>query len=243
MAVEVRVLGEVDALVDAQPVDLGHLRQRCVLAVLAAEAGRVMPSDQLIERVWGVRPPASARNSLYSYLARLRHALHCAGAVIEHRAGGYVLALDPAQVDLYRFRGLLVRARAAGDDADGSALFDRALGLWRGEAFAGLDTPWLNGVRASAEQERRAAELDQADLRLRRGEHAQLVPELSARAGRYPLDERLACQLMLACYRSGRQAEAIAVFDGIRARLAEELGVAPVPELREMFERIVHGDS
>lgn len=243
MAVEVRVLGEIDALIDDQPVDVGHLRQRCVLAVLAVEAGRAVSAGQLIDRVWGDRPPASARNSLYSYLTRLRRALGRGGdTVIERRAGGYALAVDPALVDLHHFRDLLARARAAAGDDEAGVLLARALGLWRGEAFAGLDTPWLDRVRESAEQERWAAELDHADLRLRRGEHAQLLPVLAGRARRHPLDERLARQRMLACYRSGSQAAALAVFHDIRARLAEDLGIDPTPELREAYERILHGD-
>lgn len=239
---EIRVLGEVDARIDDQPVDLGHPRQRCVLAVLAVEVGRVVPVGQLIDRVWGDRPPEGARNSLYSYLTRLRRALGRGDdAVIARRAGGYVLTVDPSAVDLHRFRELLARARDAGDDC-AVALFAQALDLWRGEAFAGLDTPWLDGVRAEAERERWAAELDYTDLRLRRGDHVHLLSALSARAEQYPLDERLASQLMLAFYHSGRQAEALAVFQDIRARLAEELGVDPGPELRETHERILRGD-
>lgn len=239
---EVRVLGEVDARIDGQPVDVGHLRQRCVLAVLAVEANRIVSVDQLIDRVWGDRPPGGARNSLYSYLTRLRRVLARNGdAVITRRPGGYVLALDPSMVDFHRFQDLLAKARAAGDDHKGD-LFAQALGLWRGEAFAGLDTPWLDSVRSAVEQERWAAELDHADLRLRRGEHVQLLPLLSARAEQHPLDERLARQLMLALCRSGRQADALAAFQDTRARLAEELGIDPGPELREMHERILRGD-
>jgi DNA-binding SARP family transcriptional activator len=213
-----------------------------VLAVLAVEANRIVPVDQLIDRVWGDRPPSGARNSLYSYLTRLRHALDRSGDVaITHRPGGYLLAVDPSMVDLHHFNDLLVQARTA--DADHArALFAQALGLWRGEAFAGLDTPWLDRVRSAAEQQRWAAELDYTDLRLRRGEHIPLLPVLFARAGQYPLDERLARQLMLACYRSGRQADALAAFHDTRARLAEELGIDPGPELREMYERILRGD-
>lgn len=242
MSVEVRVLGEIDARIDGRPVDVGHLRQRCVLAVLAVEANRVVSADQLIDRVWGDRPPGGARNSLYSYLTRLRRVLADSGdAAITRRPGGYVLAVDPSMVDFHRFQDLLAEARTADDD-DKEALFAQALGLWRGEAFAGLDTPWLGRVRSAVEQERWAAELDHADLRLRRGEHVRLLPQLSARAEQHPLDERLARQLMLAFYRSGRQADALAAFQDTRARLAEELGIDPGPELREMHERILRGD-
>jgi DNA-binding SARP family transcriptional activator/tetratricopeptide (TPR) repeat protein len=238
VALELRVLGEVDARIDGQPVDLGHARQQCVLAVLMLHANHVVQVDQLVDGVWGSRPPRDARKSLRTYMSRLRAAL--AGEVeITHRRGGYVLALDAAVVDLYRFRDLLARARATGDDEHARVLFGQALGLWRGEAFAGLDTPWIVTKRHALEQDRFAAELDYTDMRLRCGEHAHVLPELSARVEAHPLDERLAAQFILALYRGGRQAEALRHYQRIRRRLADELGTDPGPQVQQVHQQIL----
>jgi DNA-binding SARP family transcriptional activator len=139
--IEFRLLGEIEARHGGEPVDLGHARQRCVLVTLLVEANSVVQVDQLLDRVWGERVPSKARESLYSYLSRLRQALP--DIEIVRRSGGYVLNVDPDVVDLHRFHRLVGQARETGD----VRLFDQALALWRGEAFAGLDTPWLSGVR------------------------------------------------------------------------------------------------
>lgn len=241
MALEVRVLGDVDARIDDQPVDLGHVRQRCVLAVLVVDVNQILPVDQLIERVWGNRPPRDARNSLRSYLTRLRRAL-ADQVVITHRPGGYVLAMDTASVDLHLFRDLLAQARATDNDEHAHGLFAQALGLWRGEAFAGLDTPWLVAERHALEQDRFAAELDYTDVRLRCGEYAHLLPELFTRTEQHSLDERLAGQLMLALYRGGRQADALRHYQQVRQRLANELGADPGPELQQLHQQILSAD-
>ncbi|MFC0112631.1 AfsR/SARP family transcriptional regulator [Kibdelosporangium aridum] len=157
---EFRLLGEIEAQQGGQLVDLGHARQRCVLVTLLVEADQVVQVDQLLDRVWGERPPTRARDSLYSYLSRLRQILPDVDIV--RRSGGYVLSVDPDLVDLHRFRRLAAEARDTGD----VRLFDQALALWRGEPFAGLDTPWLADVRETLNRERLAAELDRNDLEL-----------------------------------------------------------------------------
>jgi DNA-binding winged helix-turn-helix (wHTH) protein len=168
VAVEFGVLGDVEARVDGRLVDLGHARQRCVLAALLVDAGRAVPVDQLLDRVWGQHVLHSALDTLRSYLSRLRQALAAATEVdIARRPGGYVLAIDPMTVDSHRFRRLTTQARAAEDDQAAAVLFEQALGLWRGEAFGTLDTPWLNEVRAALDRQRLAAELDRNDLALR----------------------------------------------------------------------------
>ncbi|MFD1050155.1 BTAD domain-containing putative transcriptional regulator, partial [Kibdelosporangium lantanae] len=194
MTVEFRVLGEIEARRDGELVDLGHARQRCVLAVLLVEANHPVHVDQLVDRVWGERVPNSARESLYSYLSRLRQAL--TDATIVRRSGGYVLNVDPDSVDLHRFLRMVDQARETGD----AALFDDALRLWDGEPFAGLNTPWLQTQRESLEQKRLAAELDRNDLELSQG--VGRVAELTARYEQFPLDERLTGQLMLALQRA-----------------------------------------
>ncbi len=231
LPVEFRVLGEVEARIGGVPADLGHARQRSVLAVLLVELNNPVPVDQLVDRVWGERAPNSARESLYSYLSRLRQAL--TGVTIVRRSGGYVLSVNPDAVDLHRFRGLVAQAREKSD----TGLFEAALGLWRGEPFAGLTSPWLVSQRADLEQKRLAAELDRNDLELSQG--IGRVPELSARAAQFPLDERLAGQLMQALHRSGRQSRALAVYDETRRALADQLGIDPSPELTELRQQIL----
>ncbi|MEU8231454.1 BTAD domain-containing putative transcriptional regulator [Actinoplanes sp. NPDC048967] len=243
MAAEFGVLGAVEARVGGRPVELGHARQRSVLGVLLVEAGRPVTVDQLIDRVWGADAPQRATGALYSYLSRLRRAVADAAEVtIERRAGGYVLTVDPQAVDLHLFRRLVTQARAAESDRSATELIEQALGLWRGEPFAGLDTPWLNAMRRLLLGERFAAELDRNDVLLRLGRHGELLPALAAAVAEHPLDERLAEQSMLALYRCGRQAAADEQYRLIRRRLADELGSDPGAGLRRLHERILAAD-
>jgi DNA-binding SARP family transcriptional activator len=239
--VEFRLLGGVEVIASGQPVDIGHARQRCVLAVLLIEANNPVPTDVLVDRVWDEEMPHTARGTLQSYLTRLRRALG-ANAEIVRRSGGYVLVVDEQTIDVHRFRALLAQARAAGDDEKALDLYDQALDLWRGEPFAGLDAPWLNSVRESYEHERRTAELDRTDVLLRAGRHSELVAPLLSEARKQPLDERLAGQVMLALFQNGRQADALSHFQQTRQHLAEELGTDPGPALQALHQRILAGD-
>jgi DNA-binding SARP family transcriptional activator len=240
MGVEFGLLGDVEVRVDGHPVEVGHARQRCVLGVLLVEATRAVSVDQLVDRVWGDRAPDRARQTLYNYLSRLRHALSPIAEVdLVRQSGGYVLAVDPMAVDVHRFRHLVVQARAAEDEDRALVLFEQALRLWRGEPCASLDTPWVTALRDTLEQDRFAAQLDCTDLQLRRGQHRWLLSELSTRAEAHPLDERVASQVMLALYQNGRQAEALEHFQQLRARLAEELGIDPGPGLQRLYEQIL----
>ncbi|MEU4805642.1 BTAD domain-containing putative transcriptional regulator [Actinosynnema sp. NPDC023587] len=246
MRVELRVLGEVELLVDGTRVDLGHARQRCVLAVLVAQANQVVATDQVVDRIWGGHPPSRARQLVSNYLSVLRHLLAAGGVadevVIRRRAGGYVLLVDPDRVDLHRFRSLVAAARADPDRTSALESLERAAGVWRGEALTGLDTPWIAAVRQGLERERFAADTDRLDLALRAGRHAALLPELTARAAAHPLDEHLAAQLTLALYRAGRQADALDHYRRLRRRLADELGADPGPDLRHLHQRILAAD-
>jgi DNA-binding SARP family transcriptional activator/Tfp pilus assembly protein PilF len=231
----------VAAEIDGQPVELGHARQRSVLAVLLMEANHTVPMAHLAERVWGEGLPRSRYTALYSYLSRLRSALAPASdARIARRAGGYALLVAPAAIDLLRFQDLVGRARAAAADA-AVDLYDQALRLWRGDAFAGLDAPWLNSMRDALHRQRLAAELDRDDIRLRRGD-AGLLDELLVRSATHPLDERLAAQLMLALRGSGRTAEALDHYQTMRKRLADELGADPGPALDRTHQAILRGE-
>jgi DNA-binding SARP family transcriptional activator len=242
---EFRVLGPVQVWVDGRPVDAGHPRQRAVLAVLLL-AGGVVPLEVLIDRAWGQDPPRSVRNVAYGYVGRLK-ALLADGmdsrVSLSRRPGGYLLQAGPDHVDLGRFRRLVAEATAAaGDDERTGAALSEAIGLWRGPALAGLDSPWLNAMRVRLELERAAAVLDLGDIRLRRGEHGVLAGELAGRAAAAPADERLIGQLMLALYRCGRQAEALHWYEQTRVYLADELGADPGPDLQARHQQILRAD-
>ncbi|MEV0253527.1 BTAD domain-containing putative transcriptional regulator [Streptomyces sp. NPDC050732] len=251
MAARFTVLGDVEVQVDGRQIDVGHLRQRSVLAVLLVEANRTVSVDQLADRVWADRLPRRFRTTLYSYLSRLRQALlgavdaedDDAGARIVKEPGGYRLTVDASAVDMHRFRSLVARARAAEDGEHALALYEEALGLWRGEPFATLDTPWFGALRENLVRELFAAELDRNDVALSRGRHGELLAELTATAQAHPLDERLAGQLMLALYGSGRAADALGHYRRTRERLAEELGVDPGAALRDLHQRILTADA
>ncbi|HEX6353112.1 AfsR/SARP family transcriptional regulator [Actinophytocola sp.] len=243
MSVQFRLLGPVEADVDGRQIELGHPRQRCVLAVLLVEADRVVPVDAMLDRVWADRLPNKARVTLSGYVSRLRHLLAEAGDVsLARQADGYRLAVDPQAVDLHRFRALVTQARAATVRDEAAALFTEALGLWQGPAFATLDTPWADDVRDELAAERLAAELDRNDLALEQGQHTALLTELTTTAAAHPLDERLAAQLMLALYRCGRQAEALHHYERLRSLLVHEFGADPGAALQQLHQRILTAD-
>ncbi|MEV6235210.1 BTAD domain-containing putative transcriptional regulator [Lentzea sp. NPDC051838] len=238
MGTLLRLLGEVAAHADGVPIDLGHPKQRCLVAALAVDAGQVVPADRLLERVWGDDAPQ--RSTLHSYVSRLRLALaRVEGLTVEHRSGGY--ALMGAAVDLVRFRELRAEARSAPDHA--VKLLTEALDLWQAEPLAGLPGEWAESERARLELERQEARHDLADARLRLGHGAQLVVELSARATELPLDERVAGQYVLALHQAGRTADALEQYRQVRDRLVEELGTEPGARLRELHGKLLADDT
>ncbi|MFB9905734.1 AfsR/SARP family transcriptional regulator [Allokutzneria oryzae] len=239
MDVFLGVLGPMRAEHAGAEIDLGHARQRCVLAVLVAEANHVVSLDTLAERVWGERQPQRAHPVLRSYLSRLRSVLP---GVFERRTEGYVLSVEDDAIDLLRFRTLVDAARSRPDE-EAAELYEQALRLWRGEPFDGLDVPWLATLRGRLAAERMAAELDQHDVLLRTGRHGELIPRLAERTAEHPLDERLAAQYMVALYRNGRPADALEHYGAIRARLAEELGSDPTAPLRRLHQQILSSDT
>ncbi|MGG7575664.1 BTAD domain-containing putative transcriptional regulator [Streptomyces sirii] len=241
MAVEFCLLHTVSAQVDGREVDLGHLRQRQVLAALLVDANRPVSVERLIDRLWGERPPQRAATTLYSYVSRLRRVLEPLGASISRHPHGYVCEVDPRTVDLHRFRDLVARARSAGDDTQAARLLTEALRLWPSDAPAEPDTPWFNALRDTLEGERLAAELDLNDLLLRQGRESELLAALRLRAQAHPLDERIAAQLMLALHRQGRTPQALEVYRGITRLLDAELGLAPSPSLRQLHQDILVG--
>lgn len=242
MAATFGLLGGIQAHVAGEAVDLGHARQRCVLAALLVDVNRPQSLDLLAERVWGERPPRQARTTLYGYLYRLRRAFaDVPGVSIDRTPGGYLLPVDEDAVDLHRFRRLVKQSHAHDDDR-ALALVDEALSLWRGPVLGGVDGMWATAVRRSLEQERWAALLHRNDVALRLGHHDALITELATLVDENPLDERLAGQFILALYRCGRQADALRYYQDVRRRLAEELGVDPGPQLRELHQHVLEGD-
>jgi DNA-binding SARP family transcriptional activator len=240
---EIRLLGPVE-VDDGRPIDIGHARQRCVLAALAADPGKLLPMEDLIDRVWGERPPASARQTLQAYVSRLRTALATAAVSLVGRDGGYVLEIDSDLIDIYRFRRLVVEARgalAAGDDDHAAEGFAAALTLWRGEPLGGLDGAWVERLRRSLAEEWLAVTEDRLELDLQRGRHRHVTAELASLVQEHPWRERLVGQLMLALYRSQRQNEALAAYRDLKARLGEE-GLDPGPGLQNLELRILRAD-
>ena len=244
MTVEFGLLGDVEVWLDGQRLDIGHARQRCVLVAFLLDVNHAVTADQLIDRVWANTPPYKSRNALAAYVSRLRQSLAGAEEVaIERSPGGYALRADPLAVDLHRFRRMAEAARALADPTESAAAFDASLKLWRGEPFTALDTPWINDVRDALLLERFSVTLDRNDAALRAGRHSELLGGLTAAVQSYPLDERLTGQLMLAQYRSGRQAEALETYRKTRDRLVDELGVDPSPLLQNVHQQILDGEA
>jgi DNA-binding SARP family transcriptional activator len=209
-----------------------------VLAALAVDACQTVATSTLIERVWG--DTAEPKSALYSYIKRLRAV---PGLQLGRVSGGYVLEVARDQVDLHRFQELTAAAAGAGDLDRAAAWWAQALALWRGPAFDGLTSPWFDRLRDSLARERLTAVVNSNETELKRGRHAELLGTLRELADEHPLDERIAGQLVLAAYRSGRQAEAIERYHHARQRLADELGVRPVPELEALYLQILRQDD
>ena len=245
--VQVRVLGDLEVEVAGGLADLGGPKPRALLSLLVAAAGRPVPIEQLIDQMWGEDPPARVEASLQSYVARLRRALEPARAAgaqaqrLRTHAAGYSLALEADAVDARRFTTLLHDARGA-PSAEATELLTAAVALWRGEPYAGLDTPTLRAEATRLRELRTAALVGLWELRLARGEHAEAVAELEHLVGLHPHQERLWGLLALAHYRSRRQGDALATLRRARDHLAEELGVDPGPELRELEVQVLRQD-
>lgn len=228
------ILGPVEARrPDGTPVGLGGPQLRGLLALLAADAGRVVSAERLIDGLHGEHPPEGAADALQSQVSRLRRRLRDGGApdgLVEFSPAGYRLAVDPDTVDLHRFERLAAEGRAARDPARSWELLTEALELWRGQALDGLaDLP----LAARLTELRLAITEERIEAALALGRCEQLVPDLHELVSEHPLRERLSAQLMRALHGCGRQAEALTVFAETRQRLADELGADPSPELAE----------
>ncbi|MEV8627285.1 BTAD domain-containing putative transcriptional regulator [Streptomyces sp. NBC_01268] len=244
----ISVLGPLEAWQDGRPLRLGHLRQQAVLAALALGGGRTVSRRELLDGVWGVEPPAA--NVVPVYVYRLRKALgggERPDAVIAHDRCGYRLVPGVVDVDVVRLEELLGRVETAdrsGETAETVRLCSRALDLFRGEEpLAGLPGPRAERERLRLTERRIALVRRKAEGLLRLGRSAEALAELFALFAAHPLNEPVAALLMGALYRDGRRADASAVFDRARRRLADDLGVAPSRMLRRTHQMILRGDE
>ena len=228
---QVGVLGPVRVTVDDAIVVLGSAKQRRLLVALLVDAGRVVSVDRLIADLWGDAPPATALASLRTYVYRLRSCLGAEGTRLRTRPPGYVLDVEPEEVDAYRFEQLLAEARDDGrDPRERLAVLEEALALWRGPAYAEFADEEL--ARAEAlrlEEARRRAIEERFELALSLGGHAEAVGEIESFVAANPLRDRARGQLMVALYRCGRQADALATYEDLRRHLDVKLGLE-VPE-------------
>src|SRR6266545_1418541 len=237
---EFRILGPLEVCGEAGPLPLGGAKQRALLAILILHANEVVSAERLLDDLWGERQPTSGTKALHVYISQLRKVI--GDDRVLTRAPGYALRLDPEELDVNRFQRLREQAEAA-EPHEAGAILREAISLWRGtpladvayESFAQAEIARLEELRTSALEQR----ID-ADLEL--GRHAELVGELEALVNEHPLRERLQGQLLLALYRSGRQAEALAAYRKARRALVEELGIEPGKSLRELHQTILRQD-
>ena len=234
---EFRILGPLEVVDGGEPIAVAGRNQRALLTVLLLRGGRPVSTERLVDELWGETPPRTATASLQNAVSQLRKVL---GAdVLVTRSTGYALEVDLDQVDLGRFERLVRQARDAEPDARAALLRD-ALALWRGSPLADCEhEPWaqseihrLEELRLTALEERIAADLEL-------GRPTELVGELETLAAAHPLRERLRGQLMLALYRAGRQADALAAYHDARRSRGEELGIEPSPELQALYGSIL----
>jgi WD40 repeat protein/DNA-binding SARP family transcriptional activator len=239
-----RVLGPLEVAAEGRPVPLGGPKQRAVLAHLLVRANTIVPADTLIDEVWGDSPPPAAHASLQSYVSNLRRAMGD-GRIVGVRPG-YLLRADPEEIDAERVRLLLNEAKthAATDPARALEQDERAFAQWRGPAFADLvDEPSLQPEIRRLEELRLHVLEELFDAKLAVSRHAEVAAELPPLVKEHPTRERLWGQLMVALYRSGRQAEALETYRRARETLSEELGIDPGPELQELQRRILVQDA
>ena len=247
-----RILGPLHVVDGDRSIPLSGAKQRALLAMLLLEANHVVSTDRLIDRLWGDDPPETATTALQVYVSRLRTALEPnrapgdAGTIIVTQSPGYVLRAGPDELDLARFERLTVEAesaRTAGDQKRAAELLREAVGLWRGAALADLAfEPFAQPEIARLEELRLLAVEERIDAELELGRHAQLVGELESLVVVHPLRERLRCLLVIALYRSGRQAEALEAFNAAKATLLDELGIEPSPALARLERAILVQD-
>jgi DNA-binding SARP family transcriptional activator len=240
---EFRVLGPVEVVVEGRLVPLAAAKPRALLALLLLSRNRVVPTADLIDDLWGERPPETAAKALQGYVSQLRKALGAERLLT--KPPGYCLSVADGELDLDRFEELVREGRerlAGGDAAAAATVLGQALELWRGRALAEFSEPFARDAGTSLEDARLGALEDRIDAELALGHHARVIPELEQLVAAEPYRERPRAQLMLALYRSGRQAEALDVYRRTRETLIDELGIEPGAELQELERAILRQD-
>ncbi|MDJ0952615.1 MAG: BTAD domain-containing putative transcriptional regulator [Acidimicrobiia bacterium] len=240
--VQIRLLGPVAAYDGDEPLPLGGMRERALLALLALSPGQVISTDRLIDELWGEDLPAKPGNALQALVSRLRRSI--GSDAIVTKPPGYLLDIDPDAVDAILFRKLLADAATVADPEARGDVYRQALALWHGpaladfpfEEFAQREMAALEELRLSATEARIAADLEA-------GAGAELVAEIDELVAAHPLRESLRASQMLALYRAGRQADALRAYTAARETLGEELGIDPSPELRALEEKILLQDE
>jgi len=246
MAIEFRILGPFEVLAEGKPLALGSAHRRALLALLAVQAPAASSMDQLIDELWGERPPPSARHAVHVYVSGLRKILGTAADDVALRASpaGYVLDLDPESIDCRRFERLIADAQVAlaGDPESARELFAQALELWRGRPLAEFDEfEFARREGGRLDELHVIARERMAEARLACGEHAEVIGTISELVAVNPLRERPRWLLMLALYRDGRHADALDAYrDGCAA--LDEIGLQPGPELRQLEQAILNHD-
>ena len=225
-----QLLGAVELRGRTGRADLGPAQQRCLLAALALQAGHSVPTETLIEQVWGPGPNGDLRSSLHGHVARLRRTLREAGGDLRTTSEGYRLDVPPDQVDVHRFTSLL-RAAQGPDRRDS---LREALDQWHGEPLAGLAGDWAEQVRAGLHRQHLRALTEWASIELAEGRSAEVIARAGAALELYPVSEQLVGCYLRALHMSGRTAEALALYESTRARLREELNTQPGEDLREI---------
>ena len=245
MAVEYRLLGPVEALRDGAPVALGGPRQRGVLVALLTRADALVPAVRVIDELWDDDPPATAGNLVQGYVSQLRKAL--GRDAIETRGAGYVMRVGPDALDLRRFERLAAAgedALAGGRPAEAAERLRAALAEWRGPALGDLvGEPFMQGVAARLDELRLLAQESRLEADLTIGDHGGVLREVGGLVEEHPFRERLRRLQMLALYRAGRQAEALAAYRSARTRLRDDLGIEPGPELQDLERAILRQDA
>ena len=243
---ELRVLGAVEAREVDRVLALGGPRQRARLGLLLLHANEPVSAERVALGLWGEEAPASAGNAVHVYVSRLRRALDDADRLVT-TAAGYRLRLAPGELDAERFERLVTDGRSAlgsGDAPRARKLLGAALALWRGPALAELSgVPFAQAESTRLEEQRLAAVEARVEADLMAGRHAELVGELQRLVAEQPLRERLHGLLMVALYRSGRQADALGAYRRARELLVERLGIEPTPELRRLHDAILRQDA
>ncbi|HXM56390.1 MAG TPA: BTAD domain-containing putative transcriptional regulator [Candidatus Dormibacteraeota bacterium] len=237
------LLGPVEAHHDGRRVDLGRRRERCLLGLLLLEAGRHVSIDRLVDLLWTDDPPAGARAAVHTSVARLRARLAPHGIRLASGAGGYAADIDPQRVDVHRFSRQVAAAEAMADPAARAGVLREALGLWRGPLLSDVADDRVRARVGMALEERRLVATERlAEADLEAGRPDQAIAGVVGVLEQDPARERLAALLMTALYRSGRAADALAVYRRTEAFLTDELGLEPGAELRRVRELIQRGD-